>query len=95
MSAQVVSEMQDLLDLKVPVLLVSGRDDPDFTYFEQALTGRFKEMFAAADPPVDVQILDGRVGSGADVSVQQPVIDLTATWLADHSGRPAGEKIHA
>jgi len=96
MSAQVVSEMQDLLDLKVPVLLVSGRGDPDFAYFEQALTGCFDEMFAAADSLVDVQILDGRVGSGADVSVQQPVIDLTATWLADlHSGRPVGEAIHA
>jgi pimeloyl-ACP methyl ester carboxylesterase len=80
-SPSLLSGLEAAVEKRMPILVVSGTGDPGFEDFHRAVSGQLGDLLHRADSLVDVSILDGRVGAAADVALQEPVMDLIASWL--------------
>jgi hypothetical protein len=80
-SESFLSSLEEVLGRGIPVLFLWGTRDPGYEDFTRALTGRLGEIVRSRGSLVDVQILDGKVGSFAEARLQDRLIDLITGWL--------------
>jgi pimeloyl-ACP methyl ester carboxylesterase len=77
-----VEPLAELVDRRVPTLLVFGdSDDPTSIEFAQAREGRLAEILERAGDLIEIRSLPGKVHGLRTLAVQDSVTDLVSEWL--------------
>ncbi|MGH9247615.1 MAG: alpha/beta hydrolase [Acidimicrobiales bacterium] len=78
----VLAQLRELVDRRVPVLLVFGEDDDMYLEYRQGRSGPLGDLVRSAGDLLTVQVEPGKVHGLRTNTVQERVIAVTIEWLA-------------
>jgi pimeloyl-ACP methyl ester carboxylesterase len=73
--------LEDLVDRKVPVLLVFGRDEDFHLDFERGRAGRLGKVLDRAGDLVTIRLIDGNAHGLGTLEVQDDVLAAVTSWI--------------
>lgn len=73
--------LEDLVDRKVPVLLVFGRDEDFYLDFERGRSGRLGKVLDRAGDLVTVHLVEGNTHGLGTVEIQEDVVETLRAWV--------------
>ncbi|HEX9991580.1 MAG TPA: alpha/beta fold hydrolase [Acidimicrobiales bacterium] len=77
--------LEDLVDRRVPVLLVFGEDEDFHLDFERGRAGRLGKVLDRAGDLVTIHIVDGNTHGLGTVEIQDDVVDALCSWIPVHA----------
>jgi pimeloyl-ACP methyl ester carboxylesterase len=80
-SDRFLGDMRDLVERKVPMLLIYGDDEYLFDDFQRAHHGELGDLLASAGDRVTMRVLEGSVHGFTRVDVQDAVLSVIVEWL--------------
>ena len=89
LSPRFVAHLRAVVDRRIPVLFVYGRDDPYGADFERARATALGPLLAEAGGLVEVTVVPGRVHGLTSVETQEAMIAAVEAWAASTFGRRA------
>lgn len=75
--------LEQLVERRVPVLLIYGTADGEYRDFRRALPGRVGRMLERGKRAVSVVTLEGEVSAAGSIAMQDAALDLVDSWLRD------------
>jgi pimeloyl-ACP methyl ester carboxylesterase len=74
--------LADLVERRIPVLLIYGTDDDEYADFQKARLGSLGQLLDRAESLIDVVTLPGRVHGIGRVALQEALVDLIGNWVS-------------
>jgi pimeloyl-ACP methyl ester carboxylesterase len=72
--------LEGLVDRKVPVMLLYGKEDPSYAEFQRARAGPMDELLARAGSRAEVRVLSGPLRGFGRVDMQDRLLDAVVDW---------------
>jgi len=78
-----LAPLEQLVERRVPVLLIYGTADGEYRDFRRALPGRVGRLLDRGKGVVSVVTLEGEVSAAGSIAMQDRTLDLITAWLRD------------